>query len=39
MAKKSTGPVALQPRQAVTPDLQPKALIGTVQQPNTSRLA
>ncbi|XP_077066742.1 histone-lysine N-methyltransferase SETDB1-B isoform X3 [Siphateles boraxobius] len=38
MAKKSTGPVALQPRQVVTPDLQPKALIGTVQQHNTSRL-
>uniref|UniRef100_A0A8C1Y262 SET domain bifurcated histone lysine methyltransferase 1b n=1 Tax=Cyprinus carpio TaxID=7962 RepID=A0A8C1Y262_CYPCA len=38
MAKKSTGQVALQPRQAVTSDLQPKALIGTVQQTNTSRL-
>lgn len=38
MAKKSTGQVALQPRQAVTTDLQPKALIGTVHQTNTSRL-
>uniref|UniRef100_A0A671PA81 [histone H3]-lysine(4) N-trimethyltransferase n=1 Tax=Sinocyclocheilus anshuiensis TaxID=1608454 RepID=A0A671PA81_9TELE len=38
MAKKSTGSVALQPRQAMASDLQPKALIGTVHQTNTSRL-
>ncbi|XP_026140399.1 histone-lysine N-methyltransferase SETDB1-B isoform X2 [Carassius auratus] len=38
MAKKSTGQVAVQPRPAVTSDLQPKPLIGTVQQTNTSRL-
>lgn len=38
MAKKSTGQVVFQPRQGMVPDLQSKALITTVPQPNTSRL-